>query len=377
MEQCSLFSPVLPRFSSAQNTGFRFSLRKIAVFLFLFVVLVGTLIGRVVASPSLAAHADTNALPKCDQHVIPVKLSPLGLVTYHVVGWLCYRGSLSQYQLVQLLVSGATYNHSYWDFPYQPGTYSYVEAMENAGYAVFNYDRLGNGLSDHPLPELLTIEGDAYVLHQIVQDLHAGTVEGHAFPKVLLVGHSLGSAISLDEAETYADINGVMLTGFLHFVDPLVLPEITTHLLPADLYPQFQGQGLLPGYLTTVSNSRSLLFYYAPNADPQVIATDEATKDTMTESELASFFTISNSPISLDIRVPVLEAVGQYDNIFCLGTLSCTNSTGVWNYESLYFSPQAHLQVIVVPNAGHDLNLQRNASTAWYPQAIHWIQSTF
>jgi pimeloyl-ACP methyl ester carboxylesterase len=377
MEQRSLFSPVLPGFSGAQNTGFHFSLRKIVVFLFLFVMLVSTLIGRFVVSPSLAAHADTNALPKCNQHVISVKLSPLGLVTYHVVGWLCYRGPLSQYRLVQLLVPGATYNHSYWDFSYQPGTYSYVEAMENAGYAVFNYDRLGEGLSDHPLPELLTIEADAYILHQIVRDLHAGTVEGYAFSKVLLVGHSLGSAISLDEAETYADVNGVLLTGFLHFVDPAALPEITAHLSPADLDPHFQGQGLLPGYLTTVPNSRSLLFDYVPNTDPQVIATDEATKDTMTDSELASFFTVSNSPLSLFLRVPVLEVVGQYDNIFCLGTLSCTNSTRVWNYESLYFSPQAHLQVIVVPKAGHDLNLQLNAPTVWYPQAIHWIQSTF
>jgi pimeloyl-ACP methyl ester carboxylesterase len=249
--------------------------------------------------------------------------------------------------------------------------------MENAGYAVFNYDRLGEGLSDHPLPELLTIEADAYILHQIVRDLHAGTVEGYAFSKVLLVGHSLGSAISLDEAETYADVNGVLLTGFLHFVDPAALPEITAHLSPADLDPHFQGQGLLPGYLTTVPNSRSLLFDYVPNTDPQIIATDEATKDTMTDSELASFFTVSNSPLSLFLRVPVLEVVGQYDNIFCLGTLSCTNSTRVWNYESLYFSPQAHLQVIVVPKAGHDLNLQLNAPTVWYPQAIHWIQSTF
>jgi pimeloyl-ACP methyl ester carboxylesterase len=375
MEQRALSSSVSPEASGAQSTNNRFSPRKIIVFLFLFVVLVGALIVRFAVLPSLAARADTNATPQCDEHVIPVHLSPLDLVTYNVVGWLCYRGSLSQYQLVQVLVSGATYNHSYWDFPYQPDTYSYVEAMENAGYAVFNYDRLGYGLSDHPAATLITIEADAYVLHQIVQDLRSGAVEGYAFSQVLLVGHSFGSAISIEEAATYADVDGLLLSGFLHYEDPAVLPELTTDVELADLDPNFQD--LPPGYLTSVPNSRGSLFYYQPNADPQVIATDEATKDVVTDSEVASFFTVSNSTISQFIQVPVLEAVGQYDNIFCLGLLSCTNGASVWDYESLYYSPQADLRVIVVPDAGHALNLQLNASTAWFPQAIHWIQTTF
>ena len=95
--------------------------------------------------------------PVCTRNVLPVRLSPLLPTVYHVVGWLCYTGSLNQYQLVQLLVHGATYDHSYWDFPYQPGTYSYVKAMAKAGYATFIFDRIGNGESDHSLPELVTI----------------------------------------------------------------------------------------------------------------------------------------------------------------------------------------------------------------------------
>ena len=375
MEQRSLFSSTLAGFCGGQRGGTHFSLRKIAVCLVLFVVLVSALIGRLVFFPPAVARA--NGTSTCNQHVMPVKLSPLGLVTYNVVGWLCYKGSLQQYQLVQVLVHGATYNHSYWDFPYQPETYSYAEAMVNAGYAVFNYDRLGVGMSNHPLPELVTIQADAYVLHQIIQDLRSGKIEGYAFPKVFLVGHSVGSAISIDEAATYADVNGVLLSGFLHFVDPAVVTQLATDAYPADLDLHFQGLGLPPGYLTTVPNSRGQLFYDLSNASSQVIATYEATKDTVTDSEFASFFTISNSPISQLIQVPVLEAVGQYDNIFCLGTFACTNSASVRNYEALYFSPQAHLQVIVIPNAGHDLNLQLNAPTSWYPQAIRWIQSIF
>lgn len=314
--------------------------------------------------------------PTCNRHVLPVTLSALNLFTYHVVGWLCYKGPLTSHQSVQLLVHGATYSHVYWDFPYQPATYSYVQAMTNAGYAVFNFDRIGAGQSDHPPATLLTIQDNGFIIHEIVGMLKSGSIEGQAFKKVLLVGHSVGSAISVSEASTYADVDAVLLTGFLHFVDPAVLPRLTLDIYPAALDPLFRNSGLPVGYITTKPNTRGSLFYYLPNADPQVIATDEATKDAITDSEFATFFTISNSPLSALIHVPVLVAVGQYDNLFCLGTFSCTNMVSVKNYEALYYSPQANLQLIVIPQAGHDLNLQRNAPTAWFPQALQWAQST-
>ena len=77
------------------------------------------------------------------------------------------------------------------------------------------------------------------------------------------------------------------------------------------------------------------------------------------------------------MHVPVFVAVRQYDNIFCLGTFSCTNANAVGTYEALYYAPQAQLKLVVIPNAGHALNLQRNAPTDWYPQAIQWVHSTF
>jgi len=106
-----------------------------------------------------------------------------------------------------------------------------------------------------------------------------------------------------------------------------------------------------------------------------VIGTDEQTKETITDSEFTTFFSIANSQLSKGIHVPVLVVVGQYDNIFCLGTFSCTNTDAVKQYEAAYYTLQAQLQLLVIPQAGHDLNLQKTASTAWYPQAITWIQA--
>ena len=65
-----------------------------------------------------------------------------------------------------------------------------------AGRAAFDYDRIGTGASSHPLSTELTIDSEAYVLHQIVSWLRAS--EGYS--QVNLIGHSLGSVISIQEA---------------------------------------------------------------------------------------------------------------------------------------------------------------------------------
>ena len=51
--------------------------------------------------------------------------------------------------VVHLLLSGATYGHVYWDFPVNSPLYSYTQALNAAGFATFNFDRIGIGVSDH------------------------------------------------------------------------------------------------------------------------------------------------------------------------------------------------------------------------------------
>ena len=340
-------------------------------------VLVGSLAGGIFVVHG-TAHGATATTTQCKQYVIPVHLSVLGLLTYHVASWLCYPQTPGS--SVQILVHGATYGHVYWDFSCpacQTNNYSYVQYMAQAGYTTFNYDRLGNGASDHPLPALITIQDDAYVLSQLVSDLKTGHYGGPAFQKVFVVSHSVGSAIAVDEAAdpTLTSPDGLILSGFIHFVDPTELVYLATAIHPDLLDPNPLLNHLLPGYITTIPNTRGTIFYDLANADPNVIAADEASKESITDSEFASFFTIEATPLSRQIHVPVLEALGQVDNLFCLGTFNCTNGSNVQTYEAPFFAPAAHLQVIVIPQAGHDLNLQKNATTVWYPQALQWLQA--
>src|SRR3954451_13242460 len=161
---------------------------------------------------------------RCQEVTFAVNLSPSDATVYNVVGELCSRGSI-HHKTIQVALHGATYSHLYWDFPFQPETYSYVRRATEAGYAVLNLDRIGIGQSDHPPADAVTIESNAYVVHQIVQALRAGDLVVPAFGRVraeriALVGHSLGSLISIQEAATYGDVDGVVLTGLSHTITP-------------------------------------------------------------------------------------------------------------------------------------------------------------
>lgn len=70
-------------------------------------------------------------------------------------------------------------------------------ALTNAGYATLNMDTLGSGQSDLPAPgDQLTLEAQAYVVHQFIQALHAGQGSESSFGKVILAGLSIGSDIA-------------------------------------------------------------------------------------------------------------------------------------------------------------------------------------
>lgn len=315
-----------------------------------------------------------HAAGDCASYTLPVQLSVTDPTIYHIVGTLCNADDTTK---VQLLLSGASYSHVYWDFPFAPQNYSYVANTKNTDFATFNIDRIGTGASDHPaIPEEITIESNAFVAHQIVQDLKNGIIGGKTFTKVVLVGHSMGSAMAINEAATHQDVDGVILTGYIHGTfNPTGAGTASNDIYPAFLDPKFAGLGLAPGYLTTKPNTRGQIFYYAPTADPAVIAIDEQTKDLVTDATFATFFPTFVSHESNTIHVPVLLIVGQFDFLLCDQILGCTTS-GVSANETSFFDPQAQLRINIIPNTGHDINLHTTAGV-WFGIAQNWLKQHF
>jgi pimeloyl-ACP methyl ester carboxylesterase len=321
------------------------------------------LMGNLVIS---AQAVTSNSKLICQESRLAVALAAGQPADYEVAGRLCYKPNRKN--IVHLLISGGTEGHTYWDFPLQPERYSYVRALTNAGYATFNFDRIGIGESDHPPADQVTIEANAFVVHQIVQALRDGRLG--AFAKIILVGHSLGSGIAMVEAGQYSDVDGVILTGFLHAAGP-AFASLGPIIYPAKNDPRFAGQNIPDGYLTTLPGTRSLIFW-APNVEPEVMAVEELFKETITTGELNTFPPLVFSPNNAQgIQAPVLIVIGQYDNIFCTPP-QCPEA----QVEATYYAPEAQVEVRVIPRGGHALNLHRNAPSV-FATVIEWSNRRF
>lgn len=324
------------------------------------------------------------------------RAAAFGSPTLNIHGRLCLPSGAAP-KTVLLALHGITYTNTYWNVDFQPETYNLSRVMTNAGYAVFAIDRLGYGDSSHPDAQAVTLDAQAEVAHQLIGKLRAGQVGGTAFPFVALVGHSYGTATSWRETSKYNDADAVIGTGWANTIQTLPLARFFTGFIPAQTDP-FPPQGkaqkfrtLPPGYFTpspgippdrTFGNRDENFLYYLPNADPAVIRYDNRVlRDTVTDGEGLTFYnrygaipvtTIppENEEVQLPLsnqtarmQVPTFQINGQQELFFCgqNNQQHCTSSQQLQRTEGRFFSPAACFRAAVTPNAGHDLNLQRNA----------------
>ncbi|MEV6769340.1 alpha/beta fold hydrolase [Nocardia sp. NPDC051030] len=276
---------------------------------------------------------------------------------------------------VMVLMSGSNYNGTYWDFTYAPETYNFRRAMNAAGYATLVADRLGNGASTKPLSLTLTATATAEALHGMVQALRAGISGAQPFAKVVTAGHSLTSSTSIMEATSYHDVDGVLLTGYSHTLSiPDVLGVISTYHQAID-DPVFPGAGYDPGYLVTRPGTREQDFYGSGNFDPQVLAIDEATKETFSLTEYPDGLLTTLPGQSSAITAPVMLVNGSKDRLACgSGFAICTDSATLLAAEGQYFAAAARLRTFVLPGSGHSVNLAKN-TTDYQAAVIDWMKS--
>jgi pimeloyl-ACP methyl ester carboxylesterase len=325
--------------------------------------LVATL-AALLAVPALPAGATTGS---CTNVSVPVTL---GGAPWRVKGSLCtpdtYAGGVRR---VDVLVHGGTYNSSYWNWPLQPDRYSYVRKTTHAGRAAFAYDRPGSVAGGLPPSVSLTAGADADVLHQLIAWLR-----GQSFRQVTVVGHSLGSIISVAESGTYNDADRLVVTGLLHHQGDAPPPQY----YQASLDPQFAGVVTDPGYLTTVPGTRGAAFYDTASADPNVIAYDEAHKDVMSADEAGDAAAHVIAPAGQNdankVRIPVLLVVGQNDRNYCGTTVDCSTADGVRASEAAYYTSAPSLTALPVPATGHSITLHPSADQS-FASIDRWIKT--
>lgn len=300
--------------------------------------------------------------------MFPVSLQAGQPKKYQLFGRLCYQGTVAG-KTLEILLPGGTYDHTYWDFPYQPSKYSYVKSATAAGYVTLDMDRLGYGYSSHVDPVGSGFDVQGWTIHQVVQEVRAGEL-GAQFYQVVLVGHSMGSFTAWDEAGTYHDVDAVIITGAEHTLNPVKMAQVIAAIVePAQLDPKFANLPL--GYFTTIPGLRCQTLYYLPNTNPNVCSEDEATKSTLSTGEMAGIPTaILGTALSDSINVPVFMVDGQYDTFYCLVT--CTNADA--KAQGADYNSAPCYNYFILPNSGHDVNLELD-STEWFKKANEWMQS--
>jgi pimeloyl-ACP methyl ester carboxylesterase len=326
-------------------------------------------IAAVVAGIGFSIAPAQAAQVSCRDVTLPVTLAGQ---TEQVYGKLCVPTGA---KTVQLLVPGASYNSAYWDYPFTPETRSFRLAMNKAGYATLTIDRLGTGRSSKPASAALTSFTQAGVVHQIVQALRAGHGV-QRFDKIILGGHSVGSAIAIIEAGTYQDVDGVLITGLTHGVNPLGAVPILATLIPANLDPKFLLKGYDVGYLTTMSGTRFSSFHKPGVNVPGVGSTDEATKDAFAPGEVMDTVLLGAIlPYSRKIKTPVLLVMG-HDPAFCgFPAPDCSTAETLRSTESAYYSPEANLKTFVLPSYGHAFNFAPDAPK-YHAAVADWAAGT-
>lgn len=192
--------------------------------------------------------------------------------TYKIYSSLCVPAKATaddKIDAVQFLTHADTLSTRYWDIA--PG-YSYVDAATAAGYAVFSYDRIGYGKSDHPDP-IQVVQGPLHreIAHALVQLLRTNQIGNNdKFSKVVGVGHAAGSVITQAVTAKYPkDFDAVILTGLslLGAGTDLALAAFDLQIARQTTIERFRN--LSPGYLTQANAiGFQFSFFRYPNFDP-------------------------------------------------------------------------------------------------------------
>ncbi|KAK5688288.1 hypothetical protein LTS10_000266 [Elasticomyces elasticus] len=263
---------------------------------------------------------------------------------------------------VQLLTHGIGFDRSYWDLSFNNYNYSYsCEAVDQYGFATFSWDRLGIAQSQHgeAVNEIQAwLEVDA--LRALTEQLRNGSIAaiGKKYEKVVHVGHSFGSQHTYALTAMYPGISdGIALTGFSQNGSAVCgVPEFALGggFIQANTVASLSDYP--NGYLASATPSSVQVNFFSPGAfDPEILALAYSTGQPVTVGELLTFGGETGS--INHFAGPTIIVTGERDTPYCGGNCYALSPS----IPQLAFAtiPDAkNPQAVVIPNAGHGLNLE-------------------
>ncbi|KAL2866202.1 alpha/beta hydrolase [Aspergillus lucknowensis] len=300
--------------------------------------------------------------------------------TFAISAQLCVPGSSDgsdRGRILQIATHGFGFDKTYWDADFDHGKYSYVDAALKAGYSILTYDRLGVGKSDKPdAYDVVQAPVEVEVLKEITLLARTGglaelvrrkgrggggTTTTPQFEKVVLVGHSLGSAITLGVLAGHGDIvEGAVATGLIPTGELGSIGVRSFGLEHAESHDRARFQGRGSGYLVQATESNlQQIFFKKGDFDKRVLRYGAQIKETGTVGEFLSLGAVA-SQAAPEYSGPVLFALAEYDFATCAG-----NCTGAYDLETIkhdLLPGASDVRVHIQPGSGHGLTLHLNAT---------------
>jgi hypothetical protein len=336
--------------------------------------------GRVLATGAPTSIGDA----RCGDYLVPVNLSgkreiypyQLGVQLCSATGWAD--------RTVQVLLPGAGYTASYWSWP--DTAHNYVQAATASpspgkpGAVTAAVSLLGTGplAAEHPDGAKLTIDAQAWTVHQLISDLRAG-VFGFLPGPVVEVGHDVGGMIAWTETAQYGDVAGLVLLDAGHSRQPAAV-QAAAAARPAAGDPRFAAASWAgDGYSALPAGSRCRLLYgpYPDRPDRQVCAADERLNaaTAIPDGELATTAAAVASTATRQIRVPVLIGVGDADTFLCPHACSADSSPLRSECATWYPAvPHGACGIAFEADAGHVTNLGPHARDL-FGKVNTWIRA--
>ncbi|OAA50370.1 hypothetical protein NOR_00820 [Metarhizium rileyi] len=272
---------------------------------------------------------------------------------------------------IQILTHGIGFDRSYWDLSYANYNYSYVNRAIGAGYSTLSWDRLGVGESSHgdPVNEIqITLEIAALkALTDMAREGNLCGVESK-FSKTAHVGHSFGAAMTYGLTAMEPDIsNGIVLTGFSQVPDYIPYFALGANFAPVSANEALAAQ-YAPGYVAPKDSIGVHTNFFGPgDFDPELL---KIATETGQPAAVGELLTLGSGPETSDYPGPVMIITGDRDIPFCGGTCSSSeaiNDTApnLLEYSKPNFKKASAFKAVVVPDAGHGLNMNFNAGSTY------------
>jgi pimeloyl-ACP methyl ester carboxylesterase len=248
-----------------------------------------------------------------------------------------------------VMIHGASDTHTVFDFA--PG-FRAARELAALGFPVLALDRVGYGQSSHPNGDTLDFDTSAGYVHEVIQAVRRGAL-GRAPAAVVLLGPSAGADVTIVEAGTYHDVDGVIVCSHSSELQPA--------LFQVDVNAWF-AQG---DYFDFGADFRTQFFYARPFAIPFIVALDNATRSLVPRAEIASALGSLSAPFRALIDVPVLLMQADHDALF------------VPRDDSALFSGSPDVRFRLIRFSGHKMFEHPAAQPVAVLQIAEWLGDHF